>query len=213
MWESIVELDGPQTVWCMCITCWIHKATNPHSEYVILTAFPLPQWLQYLNIHYTCIAYLVCLCVQFRYTILVSLQNIRTWNFKGFIFLYVLMLSCLLVVTQELILGVFASISWTASLLATKRSALITNSVYVFVSLMDDSSTENVSVFRRLPLVNAATSSRKRWIIFSNKTHFSWVQWLCCSLRCQAWAQTLDSILISVLAPTHWVLGDLFPLG
>jgi hypothetical protein len=25
---------------------WIPKATNTHSEYVILTAFPLQQWLQ-----------------------------------------------------------------------------------------------------------------------------------------------------------------------
>jgi hypothetical protein len=25
--------------------CWIHKATNTHSEHVILIAFPLQQWL------------------------------------------------------------------------------------------------------------------------------------------------------------------------
>jgi len=25
--------------------CWITQATNTHSEYVILTAFPGPQWL------------------------------------------------------------------------------------------------------------------------------------------------------------------------
>ena len=25
--------------------CWITKATNTHSEYVILTVFPLQQWL------------------------------------------------------------------------------------------------------------------------------------------------------------------------
>jgi hypothetical protein len=29
----------------MRIACWIPKATNTHSEYVILTAFPLQQWL------------------------------------------------------------------------------------------------------------------------------------------------------------------------
>jgi len=39
MWQNIVELDRPQ------ITVWIIKATNTHSEYVILTAFPLQQWL------------------------------------------------------------------------------------------------------------------------------------------------------------------------
>ena len=29
----------------MRIACWIPKATNTHSEYVILIAFPLQQWL------------------------------------------------------------------------------------------------------------------------------------------------------------------------
>ena len=28
------------------IACWITKATNTHSEYAILTAFPLQQWLR-----------------------------------------------------------------------------------------------------------------------------------------------------------------------
>ena len=28
------------------IACWIIKATNTHSEYVILVAFPLQQWLR-----------------------------------------------------------------------------------------------------------------------------------------------------------------------
>jgi len=32
-------------VWRMRIACWITKATNTHSEYVILIAFPLQQWL------------------------------------------------------------------------------------------------------------------------------------------------------------------------
>jgi hypothetical protein len=29
----------------MRIACWITKATNTHSEYAILIAFPLQQWL------------------------------------------------------------------------------------------------------------------------------------------------------------------------
>ena len=29
----------------MRISCWIPKATNTHSEYVILIAVPLQQWL------------------------------------------------------------------------------------------------------------------------------------------------------------------------
>jgi len=30
----------------MPFACWITKATNKHSEYVILIAFPLQQWLR-----------------------------------------------------------------------------------------------------------------------------------------------------------------------
>jgi hypothetical protein len=30
----------------MRIACWIPKAASTHSEYIILIAFPLPQWLQ-----------------------------------------------------------------------------------------------------------------------------------------------------------------------
>jgi hypothetical protein len=40
MWKNIVEQDRPQmTIWHMRIACWISKATNIHSEYVILFAF------------------------------------------------------------------------------------------------------------------------------------------------------------------------------
>jgi hypothetical protein len=28
----------------MRFTCWLNKATNTHSEYVIITAFPQQQW-------------------------------------------------------------------------------------------------------------------------------------------------------------------------
>jgi len=58
MWKNIVERGRPQmTIWHMRIACWIPKATNTqthtdphthtrtHSEYVILIAFPLQQWL------------------------------------------------------------------------------------------------------------------------------------------------------------------------
>ena len=29
----------------MCISCWLPKATNTHSEHVIIISFPLQQWL------------------------------------------------------------------------------------------------------------------------------------------------------------------------
>ena len=42
MWENIVEWDRPQmAIWRMRIACWVTKATNKHSEYVILVAFPI----------------------------------------------------------------------------------------------------------------------------------------------------------------------------
>ena len=47
MWKIIVQRDRPQmAIWRMRVACWIPKATNTHSEYVILTAFPLQQWLR-----------------------------------------------------------------------------------------------------------------------------------------------------------------------
>jgi len=34
------------TIWRMSIACCITKATDKHSEYVIINASPLQQWLQ-----------------------------------------------------------------------------------------------------------------------------------------------------------------------
>jgi len=40
MWKIFVELERPQiTIWRMRIACWIPKATDTHSEYVILYRF------------------------------------------------------------------------------------------------------------------------------------------------------------------------------
>jgi len=47
MRKNIVESGRPQvTIWRMRIAFCIPKSTNTHSEYLILTAFPLQQWLQ-----------------------------------------------------------------------------------------------------------------------------------------------------------------------
>jgi hypothetical protein len=44
--ENIVQRGRPRTaIWRMRIACWIPKATNTHSVYAILMAFPLHQWL------------------------------------------------------------------------------------------------------------------------------------------------------------------------
>jgi len=47
MWKNIVERGRPQqTIWRMRIACWITKAKNTHSQYVILIAFQLQHCLQ-----------------------------------------------------------------------------------------------------------------------------------------------------------------------
>jgi len=44
--KNTVERGRSQMkIWRMRIACWIPKATNTHSEYVILISFPLQQWL------------------------------------------------------------------------------------------------------------------------------------------------------------------------
>ena len=46
MSKNIVQPDGPQdTTRRMRIACCIPEATNTHSEYVIIIAFPQQQWL------------------------------------------------------------------------------------------------------------------------------------------------------------------------
>ena len=63
MWNNIVEPNRPQTtVWRMRIAFWITKATNTHSQYVILIAVPLQQWLHERAsvLRYTYIVCLVC---------------------------------------------------------------------------------------------------------------------------------------------------------
>jgi hypothetical protein len=62
MWKNIVERGRPQkATWFMRIACWIPKATNTHSQYVTLVAFPLQQWLNERTplLRYTYIACLV----------------------------------------------------------------------------------------------------------------------------------------------------------
>jgi hypothetical protein len=62
MWKNIVEPGRPQmTLGRMRIACWIPKATNTHSECVILIVFLLQQWLYECAsvLHYMYIACLV----------------------------------------------------------------------------------------------------------------------------------------------------------
>ena len=66
MWKNIVQRDRPQmTIWRMHIAWWIPKATNTHSDYVMLIAFSLQQCLyeRALMLLYT---YTACLVLQIR---------------------------------------------------------------------------------------------------------------------------------------------------
>jgi hypothetical protein len=55
------------TILGMRIACWIPKATNTHSQYVTLIAFPLQQWLheRASMLRYTYVACLFLHCDDF----------------------------------------------------------------------------------------------------------------------------------------------------
>jgi hypothetical protein len=63
MCKDIVEPGRPHmTIWRMRIACWITKATDTHSEYVILMVFPLQQWLHESALMLLC-TYPACLII------------------------------------------------------------------------------------------------------------------------------------------------------
>jgi len=74
--KNTVDPDTPQvTVWSTRIASWIPKATNTHSGYEILIAFPLQQWFHKLvsMLRYPCI---VCLVI----TQVWNLDLLSPWN-------------------------------------------------------------------------------------------------------------------------------------
>jgi len=73
MWKNIVQPDTPRMkIRRMHITCWMLKATDTHSEYIIRIAFPLQKRLHERPsiLRYTYIACLVILyfhpCIIFQ---------------------------------------------------------------------------------------------------------------------------------------------------
>jgi hypothetical protein len=59
-WKIIAEPGRPQiTIWRIRIACWITKATNTHTGYVILIALPLHQWLK-ARASVLCYTYISC---------------------------------------------------------------------------------------------------------------------------------------------------------
>ena len=68
MWKNVVERGRPQmTIWSMRYACKIPKATNTHSKYVMLIAFPMQQYLyeRATMLHCTYFACLVLTPVDF----------------------------------------------------------------------------------------------------------------------------------------------------
>jgi hypothetical protein len=90
MCKNTVGPGGPQiTIWRLRIACWIPKATNTHSEYVILIAFQLQQWLhnRASMLRYTYIDYLVLFYLVFHFCIFVLYLCFCTGFVKGTVLL------------------------------------------------------------------------------------------------------------------------------
>jgi len=67
MWKKRVEPERPQmTIWPMRTSRWLPKSTYTHSQYVILVAFALQQWLNERTsvLRYT---YIACLVLSYWY--------------------------------------------------------------------------------------------------------------------------------------------------
>jgi hypothetical protein len=76
MWKTFVQPYRPQaTIWRKRIACWIPNATKTHSECIILTAFPLQQWLRE-NASILRYTYIACLVI-LRYTYIACLVILR----------------------------------------------------------------------------------------------------------------------------------------
>jgi hypothetical protein len=85
MWENAVEPDRLQmTIWRMRIACWIPKATDTHSEYVIRTAFPLQQKLHECAsmLRYTYIACLATSVFLLHVFLWILCQNLKHVQYK-----------------------------------------------------------------------------------------------------------------------------------
>jgi hypothetical protein len=68
VWKNIVQPKTPQmTIWRMRTACWIPKATNTISEWVIFIAFPLQQWL---HDRASLFRYMYDVCCSFAYFVL-----------------------------------------------------------------------------------------------------------------------------------------------
>jgi len=68
-------------IWRMRIAGWIPKATNTHSQHVILTAFPLQQWFQE-SASLLRNTYVACLVQYFSHCPTLRIVSYKHWHCK-----------------------------------------------------------------------------------------------------------------------------------
>ena len=62
IWKNIVQPDRPQmTIWLMRIACWMPRATNAHSQYVMSVVLPLHRMVAQMRLSVT--LYIACLVI------------------------------------------------------------------------------------------------------------------------------------------------------
>jgi hypothetical protein len=57
------QATDDKRIWLLRLACWNTKATDTHSEYIILIAFPLRQWLHERS-SILCCTYIACLVLR-----------------------------------------------------------------------------------------------------------------------------------------------------
>jgi hypothetical protein len=93
LWDNIEkystarQVTDDNIIWRVRFACWIPKATNTHSQYVILIAFPRKQWLRERAwiLRYT---YIACLVELLFYSFILDVQRFPSFGENGEISAY-----------------------------------------------------------------------------------------------------------------------------
>jgi hypothetical protein len=98
MWKNAVDRGKPPDNTAQARCSWIPRATNRHTKYVIIAAFPLQQWLQERApfLRYTYTSCLVSWYLHFHTTVDIRLYSLPTWKklTEFFVILISLVLLC-----------------------------------------------------------------------------------------------------------------------
>jgi hypothetical protein len=102
MWKNTAEPGRSYiTIWRMRIPFWIPKATNTHSENVILISFPLQQWL-HERTSVLCYAYFGCIVYTVLAHFLVELRQVFDLETEHRRFIFKIMTQFYLAVLRRL---------------------------------------------------------------------------------------------------------------